>query len=113
MTDNSPTRMEDVNKGGNVRVNQRGRRLRAVVGHIERKRKVTTMIHVERRETSLGIDGGVVGYLKMREIASPSGVSSRNATGEEKVAKRGVEALSKPNGLMVSSCRWFQPSTDS
>ena len=105
--------MEAINKGGDVRMNQRGRGLRAVVGHIEGKREVTTMVHVERRETSLGMDGGVVGYLKIREIASPSRVSSRNATGEEKVAKRGVEALSKANGLMVSGCRWFQPSTDS
>ena len=112
LADESPTGMKAVDEGGDVGMNQRGRRLGAVVRHIEREGEVTAMIHVERGETSLGVNGGVVGYLEVGEIAGPSRVGSRNATSEKKVAESGVEAFSEPNGLMVGGCRRLQSSTD-
>ena len=104
--------MKAIDKGGDVGMDQRGRRLGAVVSHIKGEGEVTAMIHVERRETCLGVNGGVVSYLEVGEIASPSRVGCRNATSEKKVAESGVEAFSEPNGLMVGGCRRLQPSTD-
>lgn len=104
--------MKAVDEGGDVGMNQRGRRLGAVVSHIEGEGEVTAMIHVERRETRLGVNGGVVSYLEMGEITGPSGVGCRNAASEKKVAKGGVEAFSETNGLVVGGCRRLQSSTD-
>ena len=104
--------MKAVDEGGDVGMNHRGRRLGAVVSHIEGEGEVTAMIHVERRETCLSMNGGVVSYLEVGEITGPSGVGCRNAASEKKVAKGGVEAFSETNGLVVGGCRRLQSSTD-
>ena len=104
--------MKAVDEGGDVGMNHRGRRLGAVVSHIEGEGEVTAMIHVERRETRLGVNGGIVSYLEMRKITGPSRVGSRNAASEKEVAKGGVEAFSETNGLVVGGCRRLQSSTD-
>ena len=112
LADESPAGMKAVDEGGDVGMNQRGRRLGAVVSHIKGEGEVTAMIHVERRETCLGVNGGVVSYLEVGEITGPSGVGCRNAASEKKVAKGGVEAFSETNGLVVGGCRRLQSSTD-
>ena len=105
LADNSPASVEAVDKGSDVRLDQTRRGVEAVVSDVEGKTEVSAVLDVERREPSLGVNGGVVSNFHVREVAGPAGVGSGDATGEQEVTEGGVEALGEANSLVMSSSR--------
>ena len=105
LADNSPASVEAVDKGSDVRLDQTRRGVEAVMSDVESKTEVSAVLNVERREPSLGVNGGVVSNFHVREVAGPARVGSGDATGEQEVTEGGVEALGEANSLVMSSSR--------
>ena len=72
-SDERPAALDAVDECSNIGVDWR-RGLRAVVGDVKRQREISSVFDIERREARARVDCGVVGDLKMWEVASPARV---------------------------------------
>jgi len=99
-SDERPTALNAIDKCSNIGVN-RGRGLRAVVSDVKRQREISPVFDIERREARSRMDCGVVGDLKMWEVASPARIGCGDSVGQEKRVKNLIEPFSESNSLMM------------